>query len=420
MRHVPARPVIVGGAAILTGALAATMPGLSGATTQVGQATTYAASAGAYGSTVTVGDVAKSGRSAVVTLGCTTKRGVTHNDTTDHSTVNSAGRVGSVTNHTATKALSGGGIESVSRSTTSALDLAGGVITGKAVDATSTVSGGDSTSTAGTTHFTDLKVAGKPVASTPKPNTVYRLPGVGTLKLNVQHDAKTASERSLTVEALTLTAAKHNTAGLAAGTRVVVGHARAALSNLVSNPLAGSSYGTAIETGSTAKSAPSFRQVMPCEGTGGRTLRNSGGDVAAGSALKTGNVVSTATAKTATSGATGATRSHVTGVALLGKLVKARAITAVAHIAGKYGDATVSEAGSGIAGLVIDGKAYKGSVAPNTKIDLGVGTLWLNRLEKSDNKVTVHMIDLHLAKARDGLPKGADLVVGNATVGLHR
>lgn len=422
MSKTPIRPILAGGVAAITAAAAFVGVPLSGASPRSHDVRSpYGASAGAYGSTISLADgTARSGHSAITTLGCTTRAGVDRQNTTDRSNLSTAGTAGATSTRTRTVRPDGGGLASVSDSKVAGLDLFGGALTAKTVHTTATVTGGSTLTNTGSTIFDDLEIAGHRIDFQPKPNQTLSLPGIGTVTLNAQKASTADGETTQTVNGLEVKLFKGNPAGLPAGSHVVVGHARAALHDVASAPLRGLAYGSEITNGDTVVSTRSFAQILPCEGTDHHPARNRGAGLDVVRALHVGAVTSTATGATAADGSHATTRSSVADVALLRHLVTARAVTAVAHIAGSGGDVRSSERGSHIVGLRVAGKPVDVSRQRNTAIKLpaGIGTLYLDRVTTSPNGLTVHMIDLHLTQARDGLAKGTDILIGNAVAAL--
>lgn len=423
MIRIPARPVLVGGVAAVTTVAAFAGVTLSGASPRAHDGgSTFGASAGAYGSTLSLaGGTVRSGHSAITTLGCTTRAGVTHQNTTDHSQLSQAGTVGATSTQTQTVRPDGGGLESIGLSKVTGLDLFDGKLTANAVDAASTVTGGSSVATAGSTTFDDLEIDGHRIDFQPSPNQSIAVPGVGTVTLNAQDTTSTGGVTEMTVNGLDVSLDKHNLAGLPAGAHLVIGHARAALHDVASHPLRGVAYGTEITNGKTVTSKRSFAQIMPCEGTQhAHPARNVGAGVDVARAIRTGAVTSRAVGQTGPDGASGTTRSSVTDISLLHHLVTADVVTAVAHVAENGRNISTSEHGSRIVGLRVDGHPVDVTSKPNTAIDLpgGLGTLYLNHVTTTPRGLTVHTIDLQLAQPRDGLAKGSDIVVGNAVAAI--
>jgi hypothetical protein len=165
-------------------------------------------------------------------------------------------------------------------------------------------------------------------------------------------------------------------------------------------------------------------RTMSCRSLDGKVLSTSSDAVSVGdgNVLTAAAVRSTATSDKTASIATAQTTSTITGASLLGGLITADAINAVANERATAADLATSTAGSGFTNLRIAGKGV--SVHANQKIDLpSVGTVTLERIVKSDKagnqgKISVDMLALDVTKANGfGLPVGVTLVLGHATTG---
>lgn len=411
-----------GGAAVLaaTGVAFSTVSAVSGVAAQAAPTTTFSYTGDAYGTSATVGSVVTSGRSAPVTLGCTTMAGISRSNSTTGIDLAPLATSGTVAT---TADTSAGPVRSRTTATTQNVNLLRGVVAAtaiKAASATTRTAGGFTLSAAGTT-FTNLVVAGHPVNTTAAPNTRINLAGFGYVILNEQTAKRTATAASLTVNALHLVVTTKNSLGIALGSNVIVSHATSGLSGPVAGVLDGNAYGTSLNVGKTVKSGPSFRIVMPCLGTDGVLKSNTGAGVTIGTALTTGTIRNTTRGSVAATAATGETTSTVQAANLLNRLVKATVITADAHATKNSGSLTFTDSGSTFGTLSVNGHPEIGAnVAPNTRIALaGVGTLYLHRVLRTGNNIEVRMIELITTKAVGGLPIGADLRVAVAEASAH-
>ncbi|HEX3823902.1 MAG TPA: choice-of-anchor P family protein [Mycobacteriales bacterium] len=384
------------------------------------QTSHFAFTGDAFGSRTQASTEVASGRSALLTLKCTMKTGVHESNQTDGATNSELGHVGSVTTTTSSRPAGKSPAASVTTATIHGMNLLGGVIKATAVRATSVVT--TTGKRTGTTTFTGLTIAGHKEAYSPKPNQTYQIPEVGKIELNAQKATHVNGSTGLIVNGLELTMGASNLGGLPTKTQVVLAHAKSGVEPVGLRTLHGSGYGSAVMNNNVVTSGRTFYQPLPCQGTQGKTRRNTGGAIQQAAVLSSGTVASTATGNHTATSDVGTTTSTVHNVSLIGGVVSASAIEAVARVTDRSGKITTGEQGSKFVGLTVDGKKMPNNVKPNTKISLGpLGTLWLNRVIRtsSGRTIAIHMIDLHLNKPEGGVAKGADVVVANADVGVR-
>lgn len=114
-------------------------------------------------------------------------------------------------------------------------------------------------------------------------------------------------------------------------------------------------------------------------------------------------------------------RSTTQEVNILGGVIKAQTVVAMANSASNGATAASNSDGSSLVGLVVNGTPITGSVAPNTRIDLpGIGTVTLNEQSLSGDGVTssglkVNMIHVLLKDSLTGLITTGEIIVGSAT-----
>jgi hypothetical protein len=381
----------------------------------------FAFTGDAFGSRTQASTDVASGRSALLTLKCTMKTGVNETNATEAATNSELGQVGSVTTTTSSRrATATAPAASIATSTIHGMKLLGGAIQATAVKATSVVT--TTGKRTGTTTFTGLTIDGHKQAYAPKPNQSYQIPEVGKVVLNAQKATHVNGSTGLIVNGLELTLGASNLGGLPTKTEVVLAHAKSGVEPVGLRTLHGSGYGSAVMNNNVVTSDRTFYQPLPCQGTEGKTRRNAGGSIKQASVLGSGTVASTATGSHTATSDLGTTTSTVHNVSLLGGVVSATAIKAVARVTDRNGKITTSEQGSKFTGLTVQGKKMPNNVKPNTKISLGpLGTLWLNRVIRtaSGRTIAIHMVDLHLNKPEGGVAKGADVVVANADVGVR-
>lgn len=411
----------------LTGGLLATLTlALTAAAVPAASASTAAAAAYnhqgyAYGTSVKVGSVVKSGPSAPVALGCTTGADVHHSNTTagvDLAPLLTSGTVAT------TADTASGPTSSRTTARTQGAKLLGGLVKGSVIQAVSTTtatSGGLAVSGAGT-NFTGLEIAGQAVASKAAPNTRVKLAGLGYVVLNEQTKSVSATSATLTVNALHLVVTTANSLGVKVGTNIVVSHAVSGLDGPVAGILAGYAYGTRATVLSTVKSGPSFRVIMPCLGTDGNVRDNTGAGVTVKGLVRSGTIRNTVQGSVNGSSARGETTSTVQNANVLTGLVTASVVKADATVVKTGSTYDRSAAGSSFGTLSVNGHPeITANVKPNTTVKIaGVGTLYLKRVIKTAHGVQVRMIDLQVTHASSNGPAvGTDLRVGVAYVAAN-
>lgn len=404
-RAVATRGLLVAGMSI---SLATAAPVLSTAGAATAPQFSYQASA--FGTSVTVGSVVKSGRSAALTLGCTTDGNLHRTNSTTGLKLAPLATTGAVQTKADTYASP---VRSSTAASTASVNLLNGLVKAtavKSVSSTTRTTSGSTTSSAGTT-VTGLVVAGKAVSANAAPNTKINISGFGYLVVNEQ--VKKAS--GLTVNGLHLVVNTRNSLNIGIGTNVVISNAVSGLSGPVAGVVGGYSYGTEVRLGTTVSSGASFTAYMPCLGTGGVRRDNTGAAVNI-PAVTTGTIVDTVQGHVGSTTSYAETTSTVQSAKVLNGLVQAGAIKSVARVSRANGVYTVGSTGSTFGSLTVKGQAQvNAKVAPNTRIALpGLGTLYLNRVLKTGK--TVHVIAIHLVLTSpvDGVAAGTDIRVGVA------
>lgn len=371
----------------------------------------------AYGTSVKVGSVVKSGPSAPVALGCTVGTGLHRSNTTAGVDLSPLLRTGTV----GTTADTGSSPTSSRTSArTQGARLLGGLVYGSVIKAVSTTTAGGSglaVSGAGT-NFTGLTVAGTPVATKAAPNTKIKLPGVGYLILNEQSRTVTATAASLTVNALHLVVTTRNTLGAKVGTNLVVSHAVSGLDGPVAGILTGAAYSTRAQVAKTVKSGPSFRVMMPCLGTGGNVRSNTGAGITLRGLARTGTIRNTVQGTVTASTARGETTATVQNANVLAGIVTASLVKADATVVKTSSGITRSGNGSTFGTLKVKGHpGITGNVGPNTTVKLaGIGTLYLHRVITTPHGIEVRMIELQVTNPNAGPAVGTDLRIAVAKV----
>lgn len=358
---------------------------------------------------------AGSQKSARTQIGCTTKPGLDETDSTASVTLPSpAGKVTAISDQSTT-AKSGNMATAGASSSTGAVNLLGGLISAQSLTSSASASedeDGSHPSTTASTTFVGLSIAGHSEPANVPANTTLTLPGIGSIVLNQQQSTSKARKGYPTYvydNALVVTVSTPaNPLGLAVGTTITVAHAEAGLTAPLEGKLGRVSYGTNIGFG-PLKSGPTFQDFMGCFGTGGKVTENHGLAVSVGP-LSSGSIVDQAMGidrlgqpleaqlSSSVSDINLAGTSPLPASILSASLVKAEATS----ITGPNGTTTLSEAGSEIGDLTVDGHEVSGPLPPpNTSIPIpGVGTLYVNEVITSGPTIQVRMLDLHISNSQ--------------------
>ncbi len=143
--------------------------------------------------------------------------------------------------------------------------------------------------------------------------------------------------------------------------------------------------------------------------------------------LSAANLLTTKTLDVSGSGAVGdnaatsQSRSTAQDVNILGGVIRAETLIAMANSASNGVTAASNGDGSGFVGLIVNGTPITGAVAPNTRINLpGIGVVTLNEQSASGNGTTtsglrVNMIHVLLKDSLTGLITVGEIIVGSAT-----
>ena len=317
-------------------------------------------------------------------------------------------------------------------STISGLNLFDGLITATTVKAIATVNATATSidgSGAGST-FVNLKIGGVAVNANVPSNTVVPLPGLGTVTLKKKR--KTGNYNDLgriTVQMLTIDIDQTNAFSLPIGARIVVGFASAEFNRVQPEVVvSGLAYGTAANTtiGNSLVNqiGKAALITMGCEGTDGQTLSNNVATLDVGSLVSLDNIVSTAFGGPDGTGTTARTTSTVESVNLLGGLIKAGTISAVAQDTYENGVRVRSTAGSGFAGLKVGGVSIAINTPPNTTLPLvGLGQVIINEqiLPSGAGRTVVNGLHIFVTTANLlGLPVGSEIIIAHAEAAANR
>jgi hypothetical protein len=374
----------------------------------------------AYGTYAFVGSTVVAGKSALVSLGCTTTAGVHNTNTVATVNVPNVISTGAI-DTTADSIATGGTVKSRTSADVHDADLLSGLITASEVKAVSTTSHnttGFHVSAAGSS-FVNLVVNGVPITVTPAPNTTIPLPGVGSVVLNEQIKSIGTNKASFTVNMIHVFVTV-DLPGIAKGTQIIVAHATSDLELNKAGSLDGIAYGTKAHVGHLVISGPSAVVRMPCGGTNGKVKTNSVASVSIPGVASTGTVTDTAQGTIDATTASGEMTSTVQMVDLLSSLVTADAVKADAHASKTGAVISLSDAGSTFVNLVVNGQPISGDVAPNTKITVGNLTIWLHRVIKTSNSIEVRMIEIIVKGPNPfNLQTGTDIQVAVAEASVH-
>lgn len=376
----------------------------------------YAFVGSAYGSTAQVGSIARSGQTSLVSA-CNTG-GYERNDHAAAVHLGLAGSVGAVSTKI-TGASSHGTPTETSTSTTGSTRLLGGLVQAKTIT-TRTAASRDSSGyhLPGSTTIADLRINGRRITATPKPNQQVVIPGVATVALNVHTTSDSDNLHQSAVTGIKITLLKGNRLGLPTGT-IVVGHAVAGLHSPVHARPYGSAFATKANLGTVLTSGASAPVYLPCGGTSGKTRVNSTAAAHIGTAVSVGAISSSATSTDTTTTTTATTQAKAAHLNLLGGLITADSVTAKANAKLTKGKLSRTSTGTSVTRLKIHGESVSVSAKPNTKISLaGVGTVWLNRTIVSGSAIQVYAIQIQLSTARAGLKSGAVIDIAGARAGV--
>lgn len=370
---------------------------------------------------VALGGIVESGPTAAAGL-TTSYTGKSSSNSVATVKVSGIVSTGVISTRVSTSAITGGKrIRSTAH--VAGLSLLGGLVKATAVESTSTVSvvNGIATPT-GASKFVDLTVAGTNIPLNVSPNFTVEVPGVAKVVINkavgTRLSDNAARETGAGIEITLLEAL----AGHGAGTVVQVAPTSAAATlptTALGAPVGGSGYATRVTSDVAGAvqvtSGPTGLAVMPVGGTAGTNVTNNTAGVhlapVADAGAVSGIVNGTRTAAASRSTVT----SHVAAVNLLGGLVKADAVTAVAQASKTATGPVVLSGQSQLVNLTIGGVVVPLNVAPNTRISvLGLVTVTVNQQVRTATGITVRALDVQVVGAGLGLPVGAHVEVATA------
>jgi hypothetical protein len=307
------------------------------------------------------------------------------------------------------------------------LNALDGLIRADAIKAVANTTANASTmkSTSTGSEFLNLRIAGQPIRADVAPNTRVNLPGLGYVLLkSVKKGGNDTSSSRITVDMLTLVVTQNNEFGLPIDSRIVVAHAVSGYSRSEPNVIVGGQAyaATALATTDAFKNrvGKAALVVIGCEGTNGKTRTNNVNTLDVGSVLSSGTGVTTAFGGPTSTGTVAKTTARVEDVELLGRLVVAEAVTAVAKDTFRNGQRFSSTRGSQFAGLKVAGVVLPVDVAPNTRLSLpGVGYVVINEQKLpapgSTSRTQVNGLHVFVTKNNTlGVPVGTEIIVAHA------
>ena len=273
--------------------------------------------------------------------------------------------------------------------------------------------------------FTNLVILGVPYNGLPAPNTQVDLPGIGYIVLNEQTPFTNNIEGQLAVNMLHVYVNVTNLLGIPVGTEIVVSSASSGIVRAYAPAVVvGTSFGTSVSVAGILNSSPSAPVNLPCYGTAGHLLTNSVAQLGLTGVLSSGTITNTGKSALLFPYSTGEMTSQVENLNLLSGLIAANVIygrvdTTIDGAQGVFQSAVGSFTGIAVAGHpeITDGVGY------NTQVDLlGLGTLYLKHIIRNfpnPNTTEIRMIELVVNQNNSyGLPIGADIIVGDAEIGI--
>lgn len=442
---------VLAATALGAGTLAFTAPS-AGAVVPTGPSEASGSGSGylaqAYGSYVYTADrTLSSGPTAYTGLACTSEGGHHSANNTAATDVPGVAHVGAT--ETAVKSVDQGGTNaSVADSRTAGASLLDGLVkVGALTSHSKAIKGSDGTYSAQQgSKVASLSIAGHQVDLSTRPNTriALSLPVVGDIgyiEVNTQEHRMVRDEYRVATTALhvailddakvslrnaklspdggSLQLQKGNQLSLLGGTHVRLGVTRAHLEPPAIGYLTGEGYGSQVSLlGGIVTSGKTAVAALPCGG-GASNNRIAGLNLPE---LATVGTVTTHAEGTVTDTAlTGQVTNETAGVNLLGGLIQAEAIKAVASASGPAGGpVSLSDKGSKIVGLKINGKSIDVDVRPNTTIKVGdLAEVTLHKVQHNSSQISVTMIEVQLLKNVANAKAGSTIRVAHASAGVN-
>jgi hypothetical protein len=304
------------------------------------------------------------------------------------------------------------------------VNLLGGVITANEIKAVSTtsVSGKVFSFSPAGSEFVNLSVLGLPISVNPAPNTTIELPGIGSVVLNEQITATSSDMSTLTVNMIHIHVTLPNLLGYPVGTQIIVADASSETKVVGGAAVVGGyAYAPQLFAGPVT-SGPLVDVIIPCYGTYGVVKTDTVASAGLPGVLSTGAVTVTGVGNINSSGASSEATTTTASLNLLSGLVSATVIKATASGTTSNGETFDFTGGTTFGGISVAGHPeITVDVAPNTKISIpGLGTLYLNKVNKYTDKIKVVPIELLVTTTNTlGLAVGAEVTIGAAEAQLH-
>jgi hypothetical protein len=340
--------------------------------------------------------------------------------------------VGGTVLTTAVNRTTASGLKTATTATTSQtaniakINLLNGLVTADAVKA---VAGVGVTKTALTTTFagstiTNLVVAGKAIPVNVAKNTVINLAGLGTITVKFVNTATYGKQAvGIEVEMLRVDVNATNALGLPVGAVLIVGEASAGYNRVQPAAAVGGfaeTLGVTASAGSALQAsaaAGAISGLSGCAGTGPTPLSDEVANLSAPGLLTLGTATATAFSGPVGAATVATTTSTIANVSLLGGLISATGLKAVASESFDGTISTASTAGSTFGTLLVAGIPISNSVPPNTVLSLpGIGYVVLNEQPPAvGGHVQVNGLHIVVSLANTlGLGVGTEILVSHA------
>jgi hypothetical protein len=354
----------------------------------------------------------------------TTATGVSKSNTVASADVSSLLSAGGITTSAATQAITGG-VAIVTKAQTLGVSLLGGAITVQAVNTTDAARVvGDNVYSDISTTFAGIKIVGVKLPVDIPKNFQVNIPGVANVVLNATYTAAgpAGSGTLMTSGAglyVSLLKARGNSP---IGTEVFLNPTYAAISTLspvTGATIGGYAYGSEVlaKAGQllNAKSGPQAQITQPINGTSGKDKTNNTAHVDLGAILQLGAISSNANGVKSDSTNYSTMTTKLAGVNLFNGLIKADALTGVAHVTALPDGSTTATTSTSLVNLVIAGQSIPVDVSPNTVINVAnLGKITIRAEAKTASQALVKVLDIKISTAGYGLPVGAEVQIGVA------
>ncbi|WP_147304631.1 choice-of-anchor P family protein [Thermasporomyces composti] len=365
-----------------------------------------------------------SGPTAYTEMACGTKPGLVFRNHTADVKVKGLGTIGATV--TEVRSIESGNLRSsLATSETAKANLLGGAITVDGITSSTKVTwDGTQFRTEQSATLADLQILGVRIPLRPKPNTKIelKLPGLGTVgavELNKQYQKNSGTEFEAITTALVVSLLPNNPWLPKAGTTLRVGNSKAVITKPMSGYFKGQGFATRINAlDGMLSSGPTALAKVRC--LGGETT-NSIAALDIDGLLEGGAARTHAVGVTKGSVSTSRVVNDTAKLDLLDGAITVEALRAVAQ-AQRTGNGPVqlSTEGTKFVGLKVQGQpVLDADVAPNTKIDLGIAQVTLNKVRKTATTVEVTMVEVVVQDDILGLPTGSKIEIGRAYAGIN-